>query len=189
MYINNGVSVEEPHHTRPWVTGDAAAETCPFAFHYERVFWFESKNGFLLLLLGIGQLVGLSLPCGFHFTNLLHTLHALGKLRIVNDSWFAGRFDDGARLIRSVLVGGTANVFTAVLWVNPAKVHGHVTKIVDGSETCLVRQWFSIEEPLESHVRVTYRRQLALEFSCFHFLEFHHVLDMSHEPTKTEINV
>jgi hypothetical protein len=46
-----------------------------------------------------------------------------------------------------------------------------------------VGQWFSIEEPLNLHVRITNRSQLALELGTLHFNQSCLVLDLSDKPT------
>jgi hypothetical protein len=82
----------------------------------------------------------LHLPGGLHLSDALDTLHALWQLRFVNDSRLASGFDDCPCLIHAVEVGGTAHVLTTVLRVDPAKVHGHVAKIVDGIEAIFLRK-------------------------------------------------
>ena len=75
-----------------------------------------------------------SLPAGLHLTDLLDGHHALGQLGLVDDASLAGALDDGPCFVRAVEVGGPADVFARVLGVHPAKVHGHIAKVVDGSE-------------------------------------------------------
>ena len=49
--------------------------------------------------------------------------------------------DDGARLVHTVQVCGTAQIFAAVFRIDPAKVHRNVTKVVDRRETVLCEDW------------------------------------------------
>lgn len=128
----------------------------------------------------------LPLPGGFHFTNALDALHALGNLRVVNDARLAGGLDERARLVLAVQIGGAAQVLAAVLRINPTEVHGNVTEVVDGREARLVRQGLAVEEPFDAHVRIAHRRQLALELCHLHLLQFQHVLQLRHE--STEVN-
>lgn len=74
------------------------------------------------------------LPGGFHFADHFHALHALGQLGIVNDALAARRLDEGPSLVHAVLIGGPADVLAGILRVDPAEIHGHVAKVVDGRE-------------------------------------------------------
>lgn len=77
----------------------------------------------------------LHLPRRFHFTNLLDTLHALGQLRFIDNARFAGGLNNGLRFVHTVQIGGTAQIFATVFGIYPAKVHGHISEIVNGSQT------------------------------------------------------
>ena len=211
-YIDDSVAVEDPHDTGTRVAGDTAAETSPFAFHHLDILGLQDEDGLLLLHLSFGPLVGhssnlekinlnkyfiqrsqisnnkkLPLPGGFHFADHFHALHSLGQLGIVDDAFTARRLDEGLGFIHAVLVGGSADVLAAVLWVDPTEIHGNVTEIVDGSESRLVGQRFAVEEPFDAHVGIANRSQLAFEFGHFHFLELHHVLDLSDESRRLSL--
>lgn len=47
-YIDDSVSVQDPHHPGARVAGDSAAETGPFAFHHLDVLGLEDEDGLLL---------------------------------------------------------------------------------------------------------------------------------------------
>jgi len=48
------------------------------------------------------------------------------------------------------------------------------------------RQWFSVEEPFDFHVRIPDGSQLAFELGGLHFDQIGLVLDLSNESAKKE---
>lgn len=141
----------------------------------------------------------LHLPGSFHFANAINTLHMGRQLGVVDNTWLAGNLDQSTSLVHAIQVCGSANVFAAVLGIYPAEVHGHIAKIVDGLEAifCMykfiikyfgyglsvltVEQGLAIKEPFDLHVRITYRRQLTLEFGFGHLRQCELFLDLGNK--------
>ena len=51
IYIDDSVSVENPHNSRSGESGDAAAEASPFSFHHIGIFGLQDEDGSRFLFL------------------------------------------------------------------------------------------------------------------------------------------
>lgn len=153
-HIKHSVTIDQPHDSWLGMTNDATCESSDSAFLNDDRVWLAGKDWSLLGLVLLVRLLWhtveqtkeymcfdstlinfiLHLPGGLHFSDALDTLHALWQLRFVDDSWFASGFNDRPSLIHAVEIGGTAQVLATVLRVYPAKVHGHIAKVIDRIE-------------------------------------------------------
>lgn len=79
------------------------------------------------------------MPRGLQVSDHLDTLHALGQLRVVDDARLAAGLDGGSGLVHAVQVGRPAKVLSTVFGIDPAKVHRHVSKVVDRIESVLYK--------------------------------------------------
>ena len=137
-YIDDGVSVEEPHDSRFRIASDSAAEPGTVSLLDNLGLGLGHEAGLEPLGLGFDQLRG-SLPSRLHLTDPLNAGHALGQLRLVDDSGLASGLQDGSGLVHAVQVGCPADVLAGVLRVDPAEVHGDVAEVKDGSEAVLYK--------------------------------------------------
>jgi hypothetical protein len=135
-YIDDCVSIEKPHDSRFGIAGDSAAKSCTVTLLNNLGFRLGHETRLEPFCLVLDQFRG-SLPSGFHLTDAFDTGHALGQLRLVDDSGFSGCLQDSAGFVHAVQVGGAADVLARVLGIDPAEVHGNVAEIEDGSETIL----------------------------------------------------
>ena len=109
-YVDDGVSVDEPHHPGLGVASHSATEPRAATFGRAHSLGFGHKARLKLLGFGL-QEFWRPLPAGLHLPDPLDGHHALGQLGLVHDASLAGALDDGAGLVSSVQVGGPANVF------------------------------------------------------------------------------
>ena len=130
------MSVEEPHDPGLRVASDSAAEPGAVSLLDNLGLGLGHEAGLEPLSLGLDQLRG-SLPPRLHLTDPLNAGHALGQLRLVDDSGLAGGLQDASGLVHAVQVGSPADVLAGVLRVDPAEVHGDVAEVEDGSEAVL----------------------------------------------------
>ena len=135
-YVDDGVSVDEPHHPGLGVARHSAAEPRAATFGRAHSLGFGHEARLELLCFGLKEL-GRPLPAGLHLPDPLDGHHALGQLGLVHNAGLSGALDDGAGLVSPVQVGGPADVLARVLGVRPPKVHRHVTKVVDWGEAGL----------------------------------------------------
>ena len=133
-YVNDSLSIEEPHD--PWfrISGHATAESRNLSLANVLRFRFGNKTRFEPFSFRFDQ-IGRALPPWLHLADSFDTFHSLGKLGFVNNSRFPGCFDNSPGFVHAVSVGSTANVFPGIFRVYPTEVHGDVSEIVDGSET------------------------------------------------------
>jgi len=130
------MTIQEPHDSGLGVSSDATAEPCTVTLLNNLEFRLGHETGLKSLGFILNQFWS-SLPSGFHLPDSLDAGHALGQLRFIDDSRFSGCLQNSTSFIHAVQVGGAADVLAGVLWVHPAKVHGDITKVKDGSETVL----------------------------------------------------
>lgn len=100
-YIDNSVSIDEPHNTGLRMSSNTSTESSPFTFLHFYWFWFAYEHwcsswfSILIWLLRstiylcmiiiyeimyVQNTFNLHLPRSFHCTNTLDTLHVLGQL-------------------------------------------------------------------------------------------------------------
>ena len=130
------MSIDQPHHPWFWITSNSAAEPGASTFGRAHCFRLGHKARLEFLGLCLQKLRG-TLPARFHLSDPVDGHHALGKLGLIHDSCLARALDDGTGLVCTIEIGRSADVFTRVLRIHPAKVHCHITKVVDGSEASL----------------------------------------------------
>jgi hypothetical protein len=126
-YIDNGVSVDQPHDSGFRMSSYPAAESGPFPFLYSARFrfahedwcrsWFAFINGLIrnsknvIIQMQCHRMIlklYSHLPRGFHLPDFLNTLHVFGKLRIIDNSRFACSLDKRSCLVHAVKVGCSA---------------------------------------------------------------------------------
>lgn len=56
-YVDDGMAIKEPHHSRTWISGDTTAESSPFTFHDLSIFRFQRKHWLFFSLFSIRQLI------------------------------------------------------------------------------------------------------------------------------------
>ena len=130
------MSIDQPHHSWLWITGHSAAEPSATTFRCADCFRLGHEAGLELLSLGLQQ-IRRALPTGFHLADPVDGHHPLGKLGFIHDPCLAGALDDGAGLVGAIKIGRSADVFTRILRIDPAKVHRHIAKVIDRGETSL----------------------------------------------------
>ena len=82
----------------------------------------------------------------------------------------------GARAVRAVLVGGAALVLAGVLRLAVGDVEQDEAEVGDGLDAGRVAQGSAVVEPLDLHVRISDRLQLALEVGRVAVLQVIHAL-------------
>ena len=135
-YIDDSMSIKQPHDTGFGVTGDTAAESSNLSFTHVLHVRLGNKAWLEPFSFSLNE-VRCPLPSRFHLTDFVNTGHSLGQLGFINDSRFARGFDNSTGLINTIGVGGTADIFTRILRINPSKVHGNVAKIENWCESIL----------------------------------------------------
>ena len=165
-YIDDSLSIYEPHDPRLGVAGHPAAEPRRLALRHPHGLRLrhEARLRPGLVLLGLVLLHHLHL----HVVDLLDGGHARRQLRVVDDAGLAPAAQVGFDLGRPELVGRLADVLAAVLLVDPAEVERDVAKVVDRHELGLGDEGLPVEEPFDAHVGVADGCKLALKLGGGH---------------------